>query len=118
MSRTYIKHLAITVLASVVLSAKRFVAHDGGYPSAAGGLKTVAGVTETSAEVGDAVSAIVSYSAPVEAGGAVAAGAFVKPDATGRAVTGTAADHCGRALSAAAAEGDVIEVVLYRHIHA
>ena len=54
----------------------------------------------------------------VTAGAAVALGAFVKSDATGRAVTaGTAGDLVsGRAISAAGAAGDIISVQLFNSI--
>ncbi len=39
-------------------------------------------------------------------------------DTDGKAITGTAADHCGRALGAATQAGQLIEVQLYKHVHA
>ena len=47
----------------------------------------------------------------VEAGAAVAAGALVKSDASGRAITHDSTNPiCGRALTAATQAGDIIEV--------
>lgn len=44
-------------------------------------------------------------------GAAVAAGAFLKPNASGRAITAAAADDCGAvALQAGAADGEIIKV--------
>ena len=76
------------------------------------------GVTEQAAEVGEAVVAITGYSALVEAEAAIAFGALVKVGTDGKAITGTAADHCGRALGAATQAGQLIEVQLYKHVHA
>ena len=89
-----------------------------GYPSVAGGAKDAQGVTEHAAEVGEAVAAITGYSALVEAEAAIAFGALVKVGTDGKAITGTAADHCGRALGAATQAGQLIEVQLYKHVHA
>lgn len=116
--RQFDKRHATTLVATVALDAHRFVAYDGGYPTAAGGAKDAQGVTETAAASGEAVAVVTSYSYLVEAGGAVAFGALVKPDLTGRAVTGSLAEHCGRALGAAAAEGQLIEVEILKHVHA
>ena len=116
--RQYDKTHAVTLVATAAVAACRFIAYDGGYPSVAGGAKDAQGVTEHAAEVGDAVVAITSYSALVEAGAAIAFGVLVTTDATGRAVAGTAADHCGRALGASTAAGQLIEVQIYKHVHA
>ncbi len=116
--RQYDKQHAITMVATAAVSAARFVAYDGGYPTVAGGAKDVQGVAESNAEPGDALGVSTGYSALVEAGAAIAFGALVKPDAVGKAMPGTAADHCGRALGAATAAGQLIEVQIYKHIHA
>lgn len=116
--RQFDKQHAITLVATAALAAHRFVAYDGGYPTTAGGAKAAQGVTETTAASGEAVSVVTGYSYPVEAGGAVAFGALVKADATGRAVTGSLTEHCGRALGAATAEGQLIEVEILKHVHA
>ena len=116
--RQYDKTHAVTLVATAAVAAFRFIAYDGGYPSVAGGAKDAQGVTEHAAEVGEAVVAITGYSALVEAGEAITMFGLVKTDATGRAVAGTAADHCGRALGASTAAGQLIEVQLYKHVHA
>ena len=116
--RQFDKQHAITLVATAALAANRFVAYDGGYPTTAGGAKAAQGVTETTAASGEAVSVVTGYSYLVEAGGAVAFGALVKADATGRAVTGSLTEHCGRALGAATAEGQLIEVEILKHVHA
>lgn len=116
--RQYNKVHAITMVAMAMMAANRFAAYDGGYPSIAGGAKDAQGVTETAAEVGDAVSVITGYSALVEAEAAIAFGVLVKVGTDGKAIAGTLADHCGRALGAATAAGQLIEVQLYKHTHA
>lgn len=116
--RQYNKTHAVTLVATAALAACRFVAYDGGYPSIAGGAKDAQGVSETAAEVGEAVSVITGYSALVEAEAAIAFGVLVKVGTDGKAIAGTLADHCGRALGAATAAGQLIEVQLYKHTHA
>jgi hypothetical protein len=116
--RQYDKQHAVTIEATVALAANRFVAYDGGYPTAAGGAKDVQGVSETEADVGAAVTLVTGYSYLVRAAGAIAFGTLVAPDATGQAVAGTEANHCGRALGAATQAGQLIEVQILRHVHA
>jgi hypothetical protein len=114
----YEKTHATTVAVSATIPAHRFVGYDGAPATSAGDAHDAIGVSEFSAEQGEVVSAITGWSAIVEAGDAIAQFAFVKPDAQGRAVTGATDETCGRALEAAAAAGDLIEVELYRHTHA
>ena len=116
--RQFDKQHAVTLVATAVLAAYRFVAYDGGYPSIAGGAKDCQGVTESAAEIGEAVSVVTGYSYPVEAEAAIAFGAYVKVGTDGKAITGSAADHCGRALGAATQAGQLIEVQNYKHVHA
>ena len=114
--RQYNKLHAITMLAAVALAQYRFAAYDGGYATSAGGAKDCQGITETAAEVGDPVSVVTSYSYLVQAGEAIAFGGYVKPGANGVAMVGTAQDHCGRALGAATAVGQLIEVQIVQHV--
>lgn len=116
--RQYDKQHGVTAVAAVALAKHRFVAYDGGYPTAAGGAKDVQGVSETAAEIGEALTVVTGYSYPVEAAEAIAFGALVAPNATGQAVAGTAANNCGRALGAATQAGQLIEVQIYKHTHA
>ncbi|MDR1890117.1 MAG: DUF2190 family protein [Zoogloeaceae bacterium] len=120
MSQTYDKTHAVTVILTAPVAARRFVSYAGAHATSAGGEADAQGVSETAGETGEAISVITGYSALVEASAAIAAGAFVKPasDGTGRAVAGASNETSGRALTAAAAAGDVIEVELYRHVHA
>ena len=120
MGRQYDKQHATTLVATAALAANRFASYGGGYASGvagAGGSSDACGVTEHAVEVGEAVSVVTGYSYLVEAGATFAAGAFVKPGADGKAVVGTITDHCARALEAATAIGQLVEVRLMPHVH-
>jgi hypothetical protein len=108
---------ATTVTLTAAVAARRFIGYDGAHATSAGGVHDAIGVSETEGQAGEAISVITGWSAVVEAGGAVARGACVKPDASGRAVAGATDETCGRALEAAAAAGALIEVEIYRHVH-
>lgn len=114
------KRFAITLVAMAVIAASRFVAYDGTYATAAGGVKDCQGVSESDSAINDAVSVVTDYSYLVETSAAIAFGDYVKPalDGTGRAAVGTLLDHCGRALGAATAAGQLVEVQIVRHVHA
>lgn len=116
----YDKQHSVTIVAAVALAAARIVAYDGGYASAAGSVKDAQGVTETAADIGEAVSLNTGYSALVEANEAITFGAYLKPatDGSGRAAVGTLTDHCGRALGAATALGQLVEMQIVTHRHA
>ena len=116
--RQFDKQHAVTVVATAAIAPHRFVAYDGGYPSVAGGAKDSQGVAETAAALGEALTVVTGYSYLVEAEAAITFGALVKVGTDGKAVTGTLADHCGRALGAATQAGQLIEVQLYKHVHA
>lgn len=114
------KRHATTVVATAALAAHRFIAYAGTHASAtAGGGADSQGVSETAAAIGEAIPVVTGYTYLVEASAAIAKHAFVKPaaDGTGRAVAGTMADHCGRALAAATAAGQLIEVEILEHVH-
>ena len=116
--RQFDKQHAVTVVATAAVAAHRFIAYDGGYPSVAGGAKDSQGVAETAAALGEPLSVVTGYSYLVEAEAAITFGALVKVGTDGKAITGTLADHCGRALGAATAAGQLIEVQIYKHVHA
>lgn len=120
MAVSYQKNHATTVVALAATSSARFMGYDGGYATSAGGVHDAQGVGENAADAGGSVAVVTCYSAPVEAAEAIAFGDFVKPaaDGSGRAIVGTAgADNCGRALSAAGAAGQFVEVQILMHIH-
>lgn len=119
MGNQYDKEHAVTVVASAPLAANRFTGFNGAPATSAGGGADAQGVSEAEAAVGQAVSVVTEYSALVEAGEAIAQFAFVKPavDGSGKAVTGTATDHCGRALEAAGGAGQLVEIQVLPHRH-
>ena len=115
----YDKQHGTTIVLSAAVAVRRFVGFDGAPATSAGGAHDCRGVSETEGAATDAITLITGYTAPVEAGEAIAANAFVKPaaDGSGKAITGTATDHCGRTLEDASGDGSVIEVVLLPHRH-
>lgn len=111
MGKQYDKQHAATVIATATIAACRFIGFNGAHATSAGGAADSQGVSETDAAVGQAVSVITGYTAPVEAGGAFAQFDFVKADANGKAVVGTATDYCGRAMEASSGAGAFVEVM-------
>lgn len=118
--RQYDKQHALTIVATAAIAACRFVGYDGTHATSAGGVHDAQGVSETAAEIGDAFSATTGYSALVECSAAVAFGDYVKPaaDGTGKAAVGAVDEHCGRALGATTAAGQLVEVQIVKHQHA
>ena len=113
------KECAVTIVATAPVAACRFVAYAGQHATAAGGGADSQGISECDAAPGQALSAITEYSGLVEAAAPIAQFAFVKPalDGSGKAITGSATEHCGRALGAATAAGQLIEVQVLPHRH-
>lgn len=104
--------LTLTVAAAGVLAANRFITQAGAYPAAGA---AAFGVTRTSASAaGDLVPVDVQGTTIVEAGAAVTLDAAVMLDGTGRVVplAGAGKSPVGRAMQAAGAAGDLIEVLL------
>lgn len=104
-----IQILTLAIAAAAVLNAERFVSATGAVATAAG---NALGVTESDAAIGEQVPVITLGTAIVTAGAPIAAGAAVEVGATGKAVTKAAGIAVGRALQAALADGDRIEVLL------
>lgn len=100
--------LATTVLATAALSRFRFVAFTGAPAVAA---DAALGVPVTNFDLGEQASIATHGELLVEAGAAIALGAQVQPDASGRAITLAAGVPFGRARDAAAAAGDIIRVL-------
>lgn len=120
MGRQYDKQHAVTLIATAALAANRFASYGGAYAAGAagaGGATDALGVTEHAAEIGEAVSVVTGYSYLVEAEATFAAGAFIKPGASGKAAAGSITDHCARALEAATAVGQLVEVAIVEHVH-
>lgn len=101
--------LALPVKATGDIAEFRFVNPSG---AQAGAGDHTLGSSEYAAETGDMVSVANLGTATVEAGAAIAAGAAVQSDASGRAITKDAGATVARALEAASAAGDFIEVAL------
>lgn len=99
--------LALTVTAAAALSAHRGVTVAGAVPAAGA---NVLGFTRTAAASGDLVPVDADGTVLAEAGAAIALGAAVEVDAQGRVITRTTGATVGRALAAATAAGQVIEV--------
>ncbi|MBN4667883.1 DUF2190 family protein [Pandoraea nosoerga] len=100
--------LTTSVIAATDLIRRRFVAFDG--TVCAAGAKAL-GVVEADTEAGGVAPANILGAILVEAGGAIAAGAEVESDASGRAVTKAAGTSNGYAWDSAAAAGDLIRIV-------
>lgn len=106
--------LTLTVAASGTVGACRFVTPGG---AQAGADANTLGVCRVAAVVGDKIPVDVLGTAVVEAGAAIAAGATLKSDASGRAVTwATSGAKVALALEAASGAGAFIEVLLIPNV--
>jgi len=103
--------LTLTVLATGALTANRFVGHGGATAAAAG---NALGVSRTAAAIGERAPVDVIGTTVVETGGALAAGALIEVDASGRAVTKSAGVAVARLApgETASAAGQFVEVIL------
>lgn len=109
MSNQYHTLLSITKVATAAITANRFVSHAVGAPTGGG---NVLGVSKSDAAIGALLAVDVVGTAVVTASAAIAAGAAIEVLADGRAVTRSTGVTVARALDAAAAAGDLIEVLL------
>ncbi|MBE2242392.1 MAG: DUF2190 domain-containing protein [Burkholderiaceae bacterium] len=111
---------AVTIVATADLVANRIVGYDGGYATSAGTVHDAQGVSQSAAATGQALALTTRYSELVECSAPIAFGAYIKPaaDGTGRAAAGTLTDHCGRALGATTAIGQLVEMEIKPHVHA
>lgn len=100
--------MAVTILAAASLARFRFVDFTGNVPSAG---ERVLGVANTDYAAGEQAGVATHGEILVEAGAAVAVGAQVESDASGRAVTLSTGVAFGTARDAAAAAGDIIRVL-------
>lgn len=101
--------LTLSIAAAVVLTAERFATGTGAVATAGG---RAFGVTQTAGAIGDVVAVDVMGTAVVTAGAAIAKDAAVEVGTAGKAVTKSTGVTVARALQAAAADGDRIEVML------
>ena len=110
MSAQAVSVLTLPVTATGTVNAARFVTPGG---AQAGADANTLGVSRFAGVAGDKLAVDVLGTAPVEAGAAIAAGATLKSDASGRAITwASSGAKVAIALEAAGAAGQVIEVML------
>lgn len=111
MSRQSTPILKHTITAAGVIGINRFVTPARAQAGADANTLGVAALA--SAASGDKIPVTVLGTEVVEAGAAIAAGATVKSDASGRAITwATSGAKVGVALEAAGGAGEFIEVLL------
>lgn len=114
MSAQNLAVLALTQTLAGTVTANRFVTAAGAQALADA---NTLGVCRQGGVSGDKVTVDVIGTAIVEAGAAVSAGATVKSDASGRAITwATSGAKVGLALEAATAAGQLIEVLLVQNV--
>lgn len=114
MSTQSISLLTLTLAAASAIVANRFVTPVG---AQAGADANTLGVANTAAASGEKFPADVRGTTTVETGAAVAVGATLKSDASGRAITWiTSGAKVGIALEAATAAGQFIEVLLVDNV--
>lgn len=103
--------LTLTLIASGVIVSNRFVTPAG---AVAGAGVNTQGVANSAAAIGDNFAATVMGTEIVEAGAAIAAGALIETDATGRAITKAVGVSVGRLApgEVATAAGQFVEVIL------
>lgn len=110
MSQQFTSLLTLTLALTGTVAANRFVTPAG---AQAGADANTLGVARTAGVSGEKTPVDVIGTAVVEAGAAIAAGATLKTDASGRAIAWvTAGAKVGIALQAATAAGQFIEVLL------
>lgn len=100
--------MVVTIAAAAALSRFRFCDFSGN-PASAG--ERALGVPVTNFDAGEQAGVATHGEILVEAGAAIAVGAEVESDATGRAVTKSAGVAFGVARDAAGAAGDIIRVL-------
>lgn len=104
--------LVLSVVATAAITANRFATGAGAQTGAAG---NAIGVADSAAQIGERFPVVNQGTAVVEAGAAIAAGALVEADASGRAVTKTAGVTLGRLApgESASGAGSFVEVILF-----
>ena len=109
MAASAITILTLSVVATAALAQNRAVTGVGAVPAA--GARCL-GFTNNPAAVGERVPVAAVGTAPAEAGAAFANEAELELDAQGRVITRTTGVKVGRAMQAAAAAGQVVEILL------
>ena len=101
--------LTLPVVATEALTKFRMVNIAG---QVVGAGETSLGVSQCNAAIGEVAPVDALGTTEVEVGAAVALGAALESDATGRAITQDSGEKVGRALKAASAAGQIIEMLL------
>lgn len=101
--------LTLSVVAAAALSEHQAIGYDGNVATAAA---TMQGLAQTDAASGEQVAVDVQGTGIAIAGAAIAVGADLEVGAAGKLVTKAAGVSVGRALQAAGADGDLIEIML------
>jgi len=110
--RQSIPTLVLSILASAVLSANRFISLTGGVPAAGGNSY---GVTQTSVKSGELAPVAIAGTEIVETGAAIAVNALIQTDNQGRAITkdtGATLARMAPGQAAATGAGQFVEVIL------
>ena len=105
------KHVLMTlsVMATAAFVADRAVGYDGSLASEGSAMQ---GIADTDAEVGDMLAVDVLGSSVCTAGAAFAKGAELQVGTAGKLITKAGGIGVARALEAAVADGDKVEVFL------
>ena len=112
---TQIPILTLSILAAGVIAAGRFITPAGAQAGA--DVNTLGVARAPAAAAGEVIPVDVLGVAIVEAGAAVAAGATLKTDSSGRGITWvTSGAKVGLALDAAGAAGAMIRVLLIPNV--
>lgn len=98
----------ISVLAAGALTSNRFVNFAGATPAAG---DPVIGRANADYSAGEMAGVDTHGALVIESGGAIALGAQVQTDASGRAITLAAGAAAGRALDAATGAGEFIRIL-------
>ena len=101
--------LTLSILAAAALTRERFVNAAGAVATAAG---SAVGVTDTDADINTLVPVTALGTAIITAGGPIAKDSGVEVGADGKGVVLDAGVKVAKALQAALADGDRIEVLL------
>lgn len=109
MAASAISNLVLSVIALAAITQARAVTATGAVATAAG---NALGFASTDAATGERVPVVAGGTAIATAGAAIALGAAVEVGTAGKVVTRSAGVTVGRALNAAAADGDQIEVLV------
>lgn len=110
MAATSTNSLVLSIVATAAIAQFRAVTHTTG--AQAGAAVNSLGPAQQAGAIGDAVPVVALGTAIGEAGAAIAAGALLETDANGRYITRSAGAIVGRALTAATALGDQIEMLI------